>query len=71
MFSRWRIIARIRVIMNFFSDSGSQWDLNDLFGVGHRVVHGGEVFREPVLITDEVISIIRDMILWPTSHPGN
>ncbi|MGO9118708.1 MAG: acetate/propionate family kinase [Desulfomonilaceae bacterium] len=60
------------VIMNFFSDSDSQWDLSDLFGVGHRVVHGGEVFREPVLITDEVISIIRDMIpLAPLHNPGN
>ncbi len=60
------------VIMNLFSDSGTAWDLSDLFGVGHRVVHGGEVFREPVLITDEVISIIRSMIpLAPLHNPGN
>jgi acetate kinase len=60
------------VIMNFFSDSGRGWDFSDLFGVGHRVVHGGEAFREPILITDEVISIIRGMIpLAPLHNPGN
>src|SRR5512140_3449339 len=32
------------VIMNFFSDPDTGWDLSDLFGIGHRVVHGGEAF---------------------------
>ena len=29
--------------------------LDELAGIGHRVVHGGEKFSKPVLITDEVI----------------
>ena len=31
----------------------------EIDGVGHRVVHGGEVFSDSVLITDEVIEELR------------
>ncbi len=42
------------------------------FGFGHRVVHGGEVFREPVIIDDEVIRQIKDLIpLAPLHNPSN
>ena len=34
-------------------------DLNELSGIGHRIVHGGERFTDSVLITDEVIEEIR------------
>jgi acetate kinase len=61
-----------RVIMDFFSDPEKGWDLGDLFGIGHRVVHGGEAFREPTLIDDGVISTIRAMIpLAPLHNPAN
>ena len=33
-------------------------DLSELGGIGHRVVHGGEYFSEPVIITEEVIEKI-------------
>jgi acetate kinase len=60
------------VIMRFFSDPVTGWDLSDLFGVGHRVVHGGEAFREPTLITDGVIFSIRSMNpLAPLHNPAN
>ena len=35
--------------------------LDELAGIGHRVVHGGEKFSKPVLITDEVIEEIRSV----------
>jgi acetate kinase len=61
-----------RVIMDFFSDPQMGWDLGDLFGIGHRVVHGGEAFREPTRIDDGVISNIRAMIpLAPLHNPAN
>jgi len=42
------------------------------FGFGHRVVHGGEVFREPVIIDDEVIRRIKELIpLAPLHNPSN
>lgn len=39
--------------------------------VGHRVVHGGEKYRESVLITPQVIEDIRDLSqLAPLHNPG-
>jgi len=44
----------------------------ELLGIGHRVVHGGEAFREPVLIDEKVIDTIRDLIpLAPLHNPAN
>jgi acetate kinase len=41
-------------------------------GMGHRVVHGGDLFREPALINDEVIAAIRRLIpLAPLHNPSN
>jgi acetate kinase len=46
--------------------------LSDVHAVGHRVVHGGEVFRESALITDEVLKGIEDCIdLAPLHNPNN
>jgi acetate kinase len=46
--------------------------LSDIHAVGHRVVHGGEVFRESALITDEVLKGIEDCIdLAPLHNPNN
>jgi acetate kinase len=40
--------------------------------VGHRVVHGGGVFTEPTLITDEVIRTLEDVSsLAPLHNPPN
>ncbi|MBI4965167.1 MAG: acetate kinase [Desulfomonile tiedjei] len=61
-----------RVIMEVFSDPNKGWNLGDLSGIGHRVVHGGEAFREPTLIDDSVIATIRSMIpLAPLHNPAN
>jgi acetate kinase len=44
----------------------------ELFCVGHRVVHGGEVFREPTVIDDRVADAIRSLIpLAPLHNPSN
>jgi acetate kinase len=44
----------------------------DLHAVGHRVVHGGEQFKQSVLITDEVLRGIEDCIdLAPLHNPAN
>ena len=54
------------------SESGSLDDAGALFGIGHRVVHGGEIFTEPTLIDDEVIAAIRQQIpLAPLHNPAN
>ena len=46
--------------------------LGDIDAVGHRVVHGGEHFRKPVRITDDVFEKIEDCIeLAPFHNPAN
>ncbi len=50
----------------------SEVEMGDLFGIGHRVVHGGEEFREPTLIDDDVVAAIRRQIrLAPLHNPAN
>lgn len=40
--------------------------------VGHRVVHGGTKYSAPVVIDDEVVSVVRDLIpLAPLHNPAN
>jgi len=46
--------------------------LDEIKGVGHRVVHGGEKFSDSVLITDEVIAEIDKLSeLAPLHNPAN
>ena len=45
---------------------------DEIDAVGHRVVHGGEKFKESALITDEVIEKIKETIdLAPLHNPPN
>jgi acetate kinase len=47
-------------------------DESELLGIGHRVVHGGELFSEPALIDDQVIADIRSLTpLAPLHNPSN
>ena len=52
----------IQFVMNRLTSEvyGIFKDLNELDAIGHRVVHGGERFKDAVLITDEVIQGIKD-----------
>lgn len=46
--------------------------LDDLGGVGHRVVHGGEQFGGPTVVDDDVVRAIRDLTpLAPLHNPPN
>jgi len=45
---------------------------DELYGVGHRVVHGGEAFRAPALIDERVMDKIREQTpLAPLHNPAN
>mgnify|MGYP006291716629 CR=1 FL=1 len=46
--------------------------LEEIDGIGHRVVHGGEKYAESVVIDDEVIAAIEDNVeLAPLHNPAN
>jgi acetate kinase len=54
------------------NDAGVVGDIGEIAAVGHRTVHGGEHFAASVLITEEVISTIRECIpLAPLHNPAN
>jgi acetate kinase len=50
----------------------SQYGLHSIDAVGHRVVHGGELYKKPVLITDAVTQHIDDLSsMAPLHNPAN
>ncbi|VAW60165.1 Acetate kinase [hydrothermal vent metagenome] len=52
--------------------SGTLVNNNELTGIGHRVVHGGEAFKQPVIIDDNVIAGIEALIpLAPLHNPAS
>ncbi len=51
---------------------GAIKDMNEIYAVGHRVLHGGEKFTASVLINDDVIEAIKENIpLGPLHNPAN
>ena len=64
--------AGIAHIIGSLRDSGTLTDLAELGAIGHRVVHGGEVFHSPTVVDDEVTEVIREMIpLAPLHNPAH
>ncbi|WP_309231578.1 acetate kinase [Nocardia sp. SYP-A9097] len=62
----------LRLVFDIFAESGHDLADAGLRAVGHRVVHGGEVFYEPTLVTDEVVEAIsRLSALAPLHNPAN
>lgn len=46
--------------------------LKEIEAVGHRVLHGGEVYKESVLVTDEVLNNLNKLVpLGPLHMPAN
>lgn len=64
--------AAISHIIASLRESGVLVDLDELGAIGHRVVHGGEVFHSPTIIDDEVVEVIKAVIpLAPLHNPAH
>lgn len=66
--------AALTEIMTFLQNNPYQVieSLDQIKAVGHRVVHGGETFKDSVLIDDDVIHAIEDAVdLAPLHNPPN
>ena len=62
----------VQVLLDELIEHKAVKSLDEIKGVGHRVLHGGEKYSDSVIITDEVIKDIRDLTkLGPLHHPGN
>ena len=47
-------------------------DLSEIKGVGHRVVHGGDIYAQSVKIDEDVIKVLHDLSsLAPLHNPAN
>ncbi|MBK1699461.1 acetate/propionate family kinase [Thiococcus pfennigii] len=64
--------AAIGHIMESLRESGALIDPAELGAIGHRVVHGGEVFHSPTIVDEEVLGVIEAMIpLAPLHNPAH
>ncbi|GAA4487233.1 acetate kinase [Rhodococcus olei] len=62
----------LRLAFAMFTEAGLDLHRAGIAAVGHRVVHGGEVFYRPTVITDEVLAeIARLSSLAPLHNPAN
>ncbi len=60
----------IRMLLD--SDYGVIKSLSEIGAVGHRVLHGGEIFKQSALITDDVVEKLKSVIaLGPLHMPAN
>ena len=64
----------LKLITDVLTDekTGVIKDMDEIYAIGHRVVHGGEKFSGSVKITDEVIDTLRECSdLAPLHNPPN
>ena len=64
----------VKMVLDAIVDSkhGVISNINEVKAVGHRIVHGGEIFAESVIINDEVKKAIKDCFaLAPLHNPAN
>jgi acetate kinase len=62
----------VEMLLGKLVDLGIVQNLDEIQGVGHRVVHGGEAFKDSVLIDENVVKTIADLSdLAPLHNPAN
>ena len=60
------------ILFDLIFEEGLLVDINELYAVGHRVVHGGDVFSKATQINGEVVSRLKEFIpLAPLHNPAN
>jgi acetate kinase len=62
----------VNLLLDMLIKEGIVKSYDEIDGVGHRVVHGGEMFSDSVLITDEVLEKLEKLShLAPLHNPAN
>jgi acetate kinase len=62
----------LRAVLDAFDRYGPGLADSGLVAVGHRVVHGGDRFADPVLVDDDVVAAVRELVpLAPLHNPAN
>ncbi|MCM3122726.1 acetate kinase [Mesobacillus sp. AQ2] len=62
----------VKILLDKLTTLGIIKSLDEIEGIGHRVVHGGEEFSDSILITEEVLQKIDQLSeLAPLHNPAN
>jgi acetate kinase len=62
----------VKMLLDKLTTLGIIQSLAEIEGIGHRVVHGGEIFTDSALITDQVLEQIEELSeLAPLHNPAN
>lgn len=62
----------VKILLDKLTKTGIIKSLDEIDGIGHRVVHGGEEFSDSVLITDEILMKLDKLAeLAPLHNPAN
>ena len=62
----------VKIMLDELLNYDAVKSLDEIRGVGHRVVHGGEKYTKSVLVDDEVLKDIKDLTKFaPLHHPGH
>lgn len=62
----------VQFLLNKLTETGIIRSLDEIEGVGHRVVHGGEIFNDSAVVNDQVLAQIEDLAeLAPLHNRAN
>ena len=67
-------VTAVQLVMDALMDAehGVISDVSEISAVGHRVLHGGQIYTESVLVNDDVKRVIRECFdLGPLHNPAN
>ncbi|MFB9760032.1 acetate kinase [Ectobacillus funiculus] len=62
----------VKMLLEKLTSTGIIQSLDEIGGIGHRVVHGGEKFNDSILLTEEILQEIEELNdLAPLHNPAN
>ena len=62
----------VKMLLEKLTGAGIINSLDEIEGIGHRVVHGGELFNDSIQITDKILAQIQELSeLAPLHNPAN
>ncbi len=62
----------VKILMDKLVEVGAVSSLEEISGIGHRIVHGGALYKESVIVTDKVLDdIIALSDLAPLHNPAH
>lgn len=56
------------MVLSYLKDQGVVEHLHEISGIGHRVVAGGEYFKDSVLVDNEVLAQIKELSQYAPPH---